>query len=75
MCKTRDRTDTIESIDISNPIVIPMKIKKQTRRRQRAEYIPTNSPNPNDIEKWAKLYIHVREKTPPRFHVRDVTPA
>lgn len=49
---TRSRTssdNSIENIDISNPIIIKMKIKRR-KREQRCSPIPIKTPNPNDYE-------------------------
>lgn len=60
MCKSRCRTSSIENIDISNPIVIKTTIKP-TRRRSHDKPSIAKSPNPNDFEKWAYLYIHSKK--------------
>ena len=50
---TRSRTssdNSIENIDISNPIIIKMKRMKRSKREQRCSPIPIKTPNPNDYE-------------------------
>ena len=50
---TRSRTssdNSIENIDISNPIIIKMKRMKRRKREQRCSPIPIKTPNPNDYE-------------------------
>lgn len=63
MSTSRSRTSSIENNDISNPIVIKMRIKP-ARTRSRDKEFPqpsVKSPSPNDFEKWASLYIHSKK--------------